>query len=160
MVDSIFPGMLLKPRSRTDVVVALVGGIGALATLDSFTRVSRFLLGVRQVPPVVARVRHYVPVATLAALIVTRLAVPGEIAPCLVAAVYARAVGLRLGKLWANLLVSMAVFRSLLTVGVCAKLIPMIRALAGGNVPCTGRRSGIAALERTSSFVIMSKGGR
>lgn len=48
MVDSIFSSVLLMPRSRTDVVMALVGGIGALAMLDCLTRVSRFLLGVRQ----------------------------------------------------------------------------------------------------------------
>jgi branched-subunit amino acid transport protein len=128
VADSIFSGALSMLRSHTDVVVALVGAIGALAMLDCRTRVSGFLLVVRQAPPGVARARHYVPVATFAALIVPRLAVPGEIAPCLVAAVCTGVVAVCLGKPWAARLVGMAVFMRLLALGMGAMLHPMIQA--------------------------------
>jgi len=84
--------------------------IVVLAILIYLTRIVGLLLGARQVPPVVARALHYVPIAAFTALIVPGLAVPVEIAPRLVAAVCTGAVALRLGKLWAALLVGMAVY--------------------------------------------------
>jgi branched-subunit amino acid transport protein len=89
-----------------------------LAALTYLTRISGFLLGSRQPPPEVARVLHYVPVAAFAALIVPGLAVPGEIAPRAMAAVCTGVVALRLGKLWAALLIGMAVYWGLRAVGV------------------------------------------
>ena len=90
----------------------------ALAVLTYLTRISGFLLGARQAPPVVARALYYVPVAAFAALIVPGLVVPGEITPRLLAAVCTGVVALRLGKLWAALLVGMAVYWGLRAAGV------------------------------------------
>ena len=81
-----------------------------LAILTYFTRVAGFLLGARHASPAVTRALHYVPIAAFAALIVPGLAVPGELAPRLLAAVGTAAVALRIGKLWAALLVGMAVY--------------------------------------------------
>lgn len=92
--------------------------IVTLALLIYLTRISGLLLGARQAPPVVARALHYVPIAAFAALIVPGLAVPGEIAPRVVAAVCTGAVALRLGKLWAALIVGMAVYWGLRAAGV------------------------------------------
>ena len=90
----------------------------ALAVLTYITRVSGFLLGARQAPPAVARALYYVPVAAFAALIVPGLAIPGEIAPRFVAAVCTGVVALRVGKLWAALLVGMAAYWGLRAAGV------------------------------------------
>lgn len=89
-----------------------------LALLIYLTRLSGLLLGARQAPPVAARALHYVPIAAFAALIVPGLAVPGEIAPRVAAAICTGAVALRLGKLWAALLVGMAVYWGLRALGM------------------------------------------
>ena len=60
--------------------------IVVLAVLIYLTRIAGLLLGARQAPPTVARALHYVPIAAFAALIVPGLAVPGEFAPRVVAA--------------------------------------------------------------------------
>jgi hypothetical protein len=78
-------------RSRRDLLVALLAGIGALA-----------LRGPLGAGPAV--------VASFAALIVPGLAVPGDHAPRLVAAAFTGAVALWAGKLWAALAVGMAVY--------------------------------------------------
>ncbi len=88
-----------------------------LAILTYITRVSGFLLGGRRAPPLVTHALHYVPIAAFAALIVPGLAVPGEVGQRLVAAVCTGAVALRVGKLWAALLVGMAVFWGLRAAG-------------------------------------------
>lgn len=89
-----------------------------LAALTYLTRVSGFLIGSRQAPPVVARALHYVPIAAFAALIVPGLAVPDEVAPRLIAAVSSGAVALRFGRLWAALLIGIAVYWGLRAAGV------------------------------------------
>jgi branched-subunit amino acid transport protein len=82
----------------------------ALAVLIYLTRIAGLLLGARQAPPAVARALHYVPIAAFAALIVPGLVVPGDVIPRLVAAVGTGVVALRFGKLWAALLVGMAIY--------------------------------------------------
>ena len=89
-----------------------------LAVVIYLTRIAGLLLGARQAPPTVARALHYVPIAAFAALIVPGLAVPGEIAPRLAAAVGAGAVAWRFGKLWAALLVGMGMYWGLRAIGV------------------------------------------
>lgn len=90
----------------------------ALAALTYLTRVSGFLLGGRKAPPLATLALHYVPIAAFAALIVPGLAVPGELAPRLLAALCTGFVALRIGKLWAALLVGMAVFWGLRAAGL------------------------------------------
>jgi branched-subunit amino acid transport protein len=89
-----------------------------LAVVIYLTRIAGLLLGARQAPPVVARALHYVPIAAFAALIVPGLAVPGEIAPRLAAAVGAGVVALRFGRLWAALLVGMGIHWGLRAMGI------------------------------------------
>jgi branched-subunit amino acid transport protein len=89
-----------------------------LAVLIYLTRIGGLLLGARQAPPVFGRALHYVPIAAFAALIVPGLAVPGEMVPRLAAAVGAGAVALRVGKLWAALLVGMGLYWGLRAAGV------------------------------------------
>lgn len=90
----------------------------ALAAISYGTRITGFLLGARQAPPAVARALHYVPIAAFAALIVPGLALPGEVAPRLMAALCTGAVAWRVGKLWAALLVGMAVYWGLRATGL------------------------------------------
>ncbi len=92
--------------------------IVTLAILIYLTRIAGLLLGARQAPAVVAQALHYVPIAAFTALIVPGLAVPGEMAPRLIAAVCTGMVALRLGKLWAALLVGIAVYWGLRAAGV------------------------------------------
>ncbi len=89
-----------------------------LAVVIYLTRIAGLLLGARQAPPAVARSLHYVPIAAFAALIVPGLAVPGEIAPRLAAAVGAGAVALLFDKLWAALLVGMGIYWGLRAIGI------------------------------------------
>lgn len=89
-----------------------------LAVLIYLTRIAGLILGARQAPAVIARALHYVPIAAFAALIVPGLAMPGELAPRLAAAVGSGVVALRFGKLWAALLVGMGVYWVLRAVGL------------------------------------------
>lgn len=88
-----------------------------LAALIYLTRIGGLLLGARQAPPAVARALHYVPIAAFAALIVPVLAMPGEVGPRLVAAIGTGLVAVRVGKLWAALLVGMGVYWGLRAIG-------------------------------------------
>lgn len=92
--------------------------IFGLAALTYLTRLSGFLLGSRQAPSGMARALHYVPIAAFAALIVPGLVVPGELAPRVIAAVASGLIALRLGKLWAALLIGMAVYWGLRAAGI------------------------------------------
>ena len=92
--------------------------IVVLAILIYITRIAGLLVGARQAPPVVARALYYVPIAAFAALIVPGLAVPEELAPRMVAAVGTGVVAWRLGKLWAALIVGMAVYWGLRALGL------------------------------------------
>jgi branched-subunit amino acid transport protein len=90
----------------------------ALAAMTYLTRVSGFLLGHRRASLLATRALHYVPIAAFAALIVPGIAVPGELAPRLVAAVFTGAAAVRTGKLWAALLVGMTVYWGLRAAGM------------------------------------------
>jgi branched-subunit amino acid transport protein len=84
--------------------------IVALALLTYLARWSGFLIDARRVPPVAERVLAYVPIAAFAALIVPGIAVPGEIAPRVFAAICSGAIALRWGKLWVALLAGVVTY--------------------------------------------------
>lgn len=92
--------------------------IVVLAVLIYLTRIAGLLLGARQAPPTVARALHYVPIAAFAALIVPGLAVPGEFAPRVVAALCTGLAAWRFGTLWVALAAGMAVYWGLRALGL------------------------------------------
>ena len=87
--------------------------IAALALLTYLARWSGFLIDARRVPPAVERVLAYVPIAAFAALIVPGLAVPGDAAPRVIAAICSGAIAVRWGRLWVALLAGTATYAAL-----------------------------------------------
>lgn len=86
--------------------------IVVIAVVTYGTRLAGFVLGGSTVPPLVARLLPFVPVAAFAALLAPGVTAPtGEMWPRLLGAAVTALVVRRWAKLWAGLLAGMLVYR-------------------------------------------------